>query len=544
MMMKRDVLIVGGGPAGMILALQLQRYGVSFRIIEKRRPEPSPSKALSINPASLHMLADLGIADTLVGMGKKTKVINLRYDNQRLSRICFKDLGCRFPYFLMLPQPETEAVMERRLQELGHVVERDCELLSLDQGLDQNHVRVRIRCGDTEQEERYPYVVGCDGGLSKVRSELGLSFEGYDYHMHFLMADVRIRWPGNQEEGYYFVQDDGFMILLPLKSGYHRVVLKAEGVCPPGYRPTLQEIQEHIAKYQVNDLEVYEPIWLSSAPFYNRSAPGFRSDRVFIAGDAAHMFSPIGGFGMNTGIGDAFNLGWKLGFAKNGLGSEALLASYNDERHSNTQKLLQRTDRSTSLIARLDRHQKRDEQRFLPKMENRGFVKLAPWDASGLTIAYGVADAPALPYQKLECGRPLPYVKDTGAGSDSLTLIGQCRYRLILAPGNLSADVLAVFEFAQNILQLSAGNIQPLFLVDKLCPTLPSQFCLQDAQQRLCHAYNLDSGSFVLVRPDFFVACVGTVASPKSLYDYLHRMHGLPLPATLSPAEFEAYHVA
>ena len=324
--MKPHVLIVGGGPTGMTLALQLQRFGIDFRLIEKRQKEPSGSKALSINPASLNLLDDLGVAETLIGLGHKTEVINLVYDNRPLMRARFARLPSKFPFFLMLPQPETERVLEQRLNDLGHAIERDCELLGLRQHDDG--VEVELRSGNARQRQHFDYVVGCDGGLSKVRNELGLDFSGYDYNMHFILADLRIQWSGAKEQGFYFIRDDGFLILLPLKDGYHRIVIKVDEQCAPGYKPSLDEIRDYIARYQIAGLQVSDPIWISSAPFYNRSASAIRRGRVFLGGDAAHLFSPIGGFGMNSGIADAFNLGWKLGYSLNGQGNDDNMYGY------------------------------------------------------------------------------------------------------------------------------------------------------------------------------------------------------------------------
>ncbi|TWC41621.1 2-polyprenyl-6-methoxyphenol hydroxylase-like FAD-dependent oxidoreductase [Pseudomonas sp. SJZ079] len=524
--MKQDVLIVGGGPTGMTLALQLHRYGVPFRIIEKRRPEPSPSKALSINPASLQLLNDFGLAESLVELGHKTEVINLLYHNRALTRSRFSRLQHKYPFFLMLPQPETERVLEDRLNALGYQIERDCELLGLDQHNDR--VRVTLRNGARQDTAEFAYVAGCDGGLSKVRESLGLSFAGYDYRMHFLLADLRIRWPGRQEEGHYFVRDDGFLILLPLKSGYHRIVIKAEAECPPGYKPSLEEMRAYIARYQIEGLQVEDPIWLSSAPFYNRSAPTFQQGRVFIAGDAAHLFSPIGGFGMNSGIADAFNLGWKLGYCLNGCGSDALLDSYNAERHLNSAKLLGKTDRSTSLIARLDRHQSSDEQAFLPRMHNRDFLRLFPWESSGLNLAYGPADAPPLPGQALQPGRQLPYVADNGVGGDSLALLGGGRHSLFLVPPRDAAGLHACLALIAQVQQVCQDRIRVRLLTDASHDrlALPSELCLRDERQHLRHAYALAEGDFVLVRPDLYVAQSGQLQHSATLWDRLQRLHG------------------
>lgn len=524
-MIKRGVLIVGGGPTGMTLGLQLQRYGVPFRIIEKRRPEPSPSKALSINTASLHLLSDFGIADELAAHGRHTEVVTVHYNNRRVRRMRFNQLASRYPYFLMLPQPETEAALERRLAQTGHAVERDCELLSLTQNADS--VTVQLRNGSSTEEQVYDYVAGCDGGLSRVRSEIGFEFTGYDYSMYFLLADVKLHWSGNKQEGHYFVQDDGFMIVLPLKNGYHRIVLKAEGLCPPGYKPTLAEIQTQVARYQVGDLAVDDPIWLSSAPFYNRSAPAFGKGRVFLAGDAAHMFSPIGGFGMNTGIGDGFNLGWKLGFAHRGLATPALLQSYDDERHANTQKLLRKTDLSTSLIARLDRHQAQDEARFAPHMSSRSAMRLAPSDAAGLTISYGQPDGLAQPGAPLQVGRMLPYVAGNRDRADSLALVGQGVYRLVIALDG-SAEQLTHAQTLVANLQLASSNlIRPLLLLSNTPAwSIPPQDHVMDRNGTLARNWHLANGEFALIRPDLFVACLGRLEAPSQLYGYLAKWHG------------------
>lgn len=512
--MKPQVLIVGGGPTGMTLALQLQRYGIKSRLIEKRPPQPSGSKALSINPASLTLLNDLGLADSLVSQGQQTAVINLIYANQPLTRARFARLPSKYPFFLMLPQPNTEQVLEQRLQQLGQPLERDCELLGLTPHSD--HVTVELRNNGRIELQRYDYVIGCDGGLSKVRSELGFTFSGYDYNMHFILADLRIEWDGDKTQGFYFIRDDGFLILLPLKEGYHRLVIKVDAQCPPGYTPTLDEIRAYISRYQIPGLRVSEPIWLSSAPFYNRSANHIRQGRVFLAGDAAHLFSPIGGFGMNSGIADAFNLGWKLGYVLNGLGGEALLQSYVEEREQNTQTLLAKTDQSTSLIARLDRHQPSDEQRFLPRFNNRAFIRQFPLETAGLNLCYGN------PKAGVQSGRMLPFVDHLPDAVDSLQLLGQARHSLLVAP---AAHDYAQLESLQALLAPLATQLRSYYLLDQADPELPAPLCLSDPQQRLRNAWQLQAGDFLLVRPDLFIECRGRLDDTRELQTLLERCY-------------------
>ena len=503
--MKSHVLIVGGGPTGMTLALQLQRFGIGFRLIDKRRKEPSGSKALSINPASLNLLDDLGVAEKLVDLGHKTEVINLVYDNRPLMRARFARLPSKFPFFLMLPQPETEQVLEQRLNELGHSIERDCELLGLRQHDDG--VEVELRTGDGCERQHFDYVVGCDGGLSKVRNELELDFSGYDYNMHFILADLRIEWQGAREQGFYFIRDDGFLILLPLKDGYHRIVIKVNEQCPPGYKPSLEEIRDYIARYEIPGLQVSDPIWLSSAPFYNRSAATIRRGRVFLAGDAAHLFSPIGGFGMNSGIADAFNLGWKLGYTLNGLGNDELLQSYVEEREQNTRTLLAKTDKSTSLIARLNRHLPADEQLYLPRLRNRGFIRRFPLETAGLTLRYGT------PRSELQAGCLLPYV-------DGADRFGQGRHSLLILPPGPSDR--AAFDRLLALLEPLNSHLNICWLGEQ--PNdLPQGQRLTD--QHLRDAWKLSEGEFLLVRPDLFIDCRGRLDEPDTLTSLIERFY-------------------
>ena len=519
--MKPHVLIVGGGPTGMTLALQLQRFGIGFRLIEKRDQQASGSKALSINPASLNLLNDLGIAETLVSLGHKTEVINLVYDNQPLMRARFARLPSKFPYFLMLPQPETERVLEQQLNRLGHHLERQCELRSLCQH--DGHVDVELHGSAGVERQRFDYVVGCDGGLSTVRSELGLGFSGYDYNMHFILADLRIEWPGAKEQGFYFIRDDGFLILLPLKDGYHRIVIKVAEQCPPGYKPSLEEIRDYIARYAIPGLRVSDPLWLSSAPFYNRSASSMRRGRVFLAGDAAHLFSPIGGFGMNSGIADAFNLGWKLGYHLNGLAGDSLLQSYVEEREQNTRGLLAKTDKSTSLIARLNRHGPADERLYLPRMDNRAFIRQFPLETAGLTLRYGT------PLDEMHAGCLLPYVASQDPAADSLALLGQARHSLLLVPPQPAAA-----QALQRLLALLAPLRSRLRIHCLGAATAPLTADHEVPEsQRLRAAWQLAEGDFLLVRPDLFVDCRGRLDDTGALATLLARVYGgaMPLPA-------------
>jgi HAD superfamily hydrolase (TIGR01490 family) len=508
--MKAPVLIVGAGPTGLVLAYHLQKQGIACHIIERRKDKESTSKALSINPLSLQILDGMDAMPELLAKGQKTEAVTIHFENRRLSRVQFKTLNTPFPFFLMLPQPETEKIMEDRLNALGGQVDYGCELLSFTQDAAGILAHMRTASG-SETWERYRFLVGCDGARSTVRQLLEIPFEGYDYAMHFVMADVKASWSGNLKEAHYFVKDKGFCILLPLTNQRHRVVIKKEGRWHPDAMPAFEDIQRLMRSYGPTDLDLDDPSWISGAAFYNRLAAAHRSGSVFLAGDAAHLFSPIGGLGMNTGIGDAYNLAWRLAFSLKNGASDELLQDYHNERHALAQQLVQHTDRSTSLIARLDRHEREAEADFLPRFSNRGFIRSQlPSQASGLAQHYqkpGVHESQSLKGKLLPYGRNLRHHHDSQRG-----LRSSSRHRLIIFSDDL-----------QTLRDLnSEGSSQSAWLevVGITCDLRPAGLDASlpiyiDAGRQWQKTLGLPSEGWLLVRPDQYIENMGRDAADR-----------------------------
>lgn len=518
------ILVVGAGPSGLTLALQLRRYGVACDVIDRRKPGPAPSKALSINPATLQIFDDLDVITPFLVKGTPTFAVNLIYRGRRMSRLRFERLSCRFPYFLMLPQPDTEAALADRFASAGGMVEWGTELAGLE--LQGNRVNVSLRrCGRVEQRE-YQYVVGCDGARSTVRDRLGIEFKGHDYEMYFLLADASVEWTGNLEQAHYFIEDGGFSILLPLPNGLHRVVVKSDEPMVPGYEPSLSEIQSLLTRYGTDDLKIRSPIWLSSAPFYNRIATNFQVGHVFLAGDAAHLFSPIGGLGMNTGVGDAFNLGWKLGYVLNGRSGPDLLESYEAERRAHARRLLITTDRSTSLIARLGRHTAEDEGCYEPRMRNREFLRVAPWAASGLSFCYSGSDAPPTA-ENLAVGRRVPYVAHAeGPGG----FLGRGAHRVVIAASAGSVSERALLPTVQRMAAFESEYLGISVLSPVKPADIPQKWWIPDSGSSICNAMGLQDGRFLLVRPDYYVQWMGEMedGAVAAFLGYLERLFVIP----------------
>lgn len=388
--MTDEVLIIGAGPTGMTLALQLRAYGVPVRVIEKAVETRGGSKALSVNPSTLYVFDQLGVADRVIRAGRPLGRATVICRGHRMAAVDLQRLPYRYNNFVMLPQPKTEQILGERLREVGVEIERGVTFTSLQSTDEGVTVSTVDREGSTERR-RYAYVVGCDGARSAVREALGISFTGFDYPMHFLLADARAQWPGRLHEGTYAVEDDGFLILLPLTGELHRVVVKVSGPFVEHQKVSFDMVKDAVNACVGDRLVLTDPTWVSGAPFYNRLASSVRSGRVFLAGDSAHLFSPIGGFGMNTGVGDAFNLGWKLAYVMRGRASAGILDTYEAERLLLARRLVFLNDRSTSLIARLDRHEKKDEELWLPLARNRPNLRAMPYNLAGLSHSYEAA---------------------------------------------------------------------------------------------------------------------------------------------------------
>ncbi len=381
--MDPEILIVGAGPAGSVLALQLADLGVPFRIIDKALERRAGSKALSINPATLFCLEALGCAEAIKERARSVRRATVHYRGTRYATADFSRLDGPYCAFFMLPQWQTEAVLEDALRARGISIERGNEVVGIEPSSAGVHVTTRAGLRSTRAE--YRFVIGCDGAQSAVRDGLGVELSGHDFGFDLLLADVVLSGLPRPDEAHYLVEENGFCIVIPLDREQHRIVVSAERVS--GAAPGFSDVCDAVARLGL-PLVLREPSWVSRARCYGRLAQANHRGAVFLLGDAVHSFSPIGGFGMNTAIGDAFNLGWKLAYVCRGIAGAELLESYASERMPLARALTHNNDVNTSLIARLDRHTTADELCWLPRMSNRSFLKRLPKSLSGLAQLY------------------------------------------------------------------------------------------------------------------------------------------------------------
>ena len=340
--MNPDVLIIGAGPVGLTMAAELTRYGLRVRIIDQA-PEPTDkSKALVVWPRTLEHLDRLGLASTFVSTGLKATHGRFFARDVEIAEIALDIGNTPFPFALMIPQSETERLLTEHLASLSVTVERPVTLTAVT--VDDTAVTVRLT-GPNDRTETLttPWLIGCDGAHSTVRHLLAAPFEGDTLPSNWVLADVHLTGPLTVDNVEIHLHSDGILGLFPITSTRFRVIANTSQTTE-NKDTTLAEIQTILDQRDGRGLHASDPIWLAAFHINERKVADFRHNRIFLAGDAAHIHSPAGGQGMNTGMQDAFNLAWKLALTHRNLVAEQstplLLDSYNAERSPVAAKVL------------------------------------------------------------------------------------------------------------------------------------------------------------------------------------------------------------
>lgn len=340
----QSVLIAGAGPTGLVMALSLARRGVPVRIIDRKDGPTRESRAMGLHARTLEFYRHFGFADEVVERGVVGSTIHLRSGARDVARLSLADMGegiSPYPFMLAFAQDEHERFLLARLDELGVGVDWDTTLTGLtDRG---DAVEVTMTDGASTERATYAYVLGCDGGHSRVRELLGIGFPGGSSEGLFYVADAAVTGAEGRDI-YLGFREEGLALKIPVRSsGTQRLI----GVVPAGLSrkedigfEDLRSHIEHLLGIYIGDVN-----WFSTYHVQHRVAERFRSGRVFIAGDAGHIHSPAGGQGMNTGIGDAVNLSWKIAEVLHGRAEPSLLDTYEAERIPFARSLIATTDR-------------------------------------------------------------------------------------------------------------------------------------------------------------------------------------------------------
>lgn len=495
-----QVLIVGAGPTGLVLALWLTRLGVEVRLIDIA-PEPgSTSRALAVQARTLEFYQQLGLAQTVVERGHKVAALNLWVQGSKAARVPIQTMGhglSPFPFPMIFPQDEHERLLIERLSEVGVEVQRRTELIGFED--DGQGVRATLRkCDGSEESCSASYLAGCDGARSRTREVLNVGFPGGTYDHLFYVADVDAAGPPMNGELHVDLDDADFLAVFPLKGdGRARLI--------GSVRDDAVQDSEHLKFEDVQDraiqnlkIEVKRVNWFSTYRVHHRVAHAFGKGRAFLLGDAAHIHSPVGGQGMNTGIGDAVNLAWKLASVLKDKSSVALLASYELERIAFARRLVATTDRvftgvmNPGALARFVRTEA--VPGLAPGLFRLPIVRrFAFRTVSQIAVNYRESPLSSGAAGKVKGGDRLPWV-ETSATDDNFTPLQTLKWQAHVY-GDPNAKIT---EFcAGRGLQLQRFSWQPA-----------------------CHQAGLMRNALYLVRPDGYVALADPDASAQKLAQY------------------------
>ena len=350
--MNIPTLIVGAGPVGLTLACELTRYRVPVRIVDKAPQRTDKSKAIVLWSRTLELLdrGDQGSAP-FVDAGFKVDGVNIVAPGGHVvGHVNMDSLQSPYRYALMLPQSDTERLLEERLQRLGVSVERSTEVTAVKIGADNVEATLR-RADGAEENVQADWLAGCDGAHSIVRHTLAAPFTGETMHSDWVLGDVHMKgypFPDNEVSVYW--AREGVLPIFPISPGRYRIIANIPPSAGDHPRdPTLEEVQAIVEQRGPKTASLFDPIWLSGFRINSRKVASYRVGRVFLTGDAAHVHSPAGGEGMNTGMQDAFNLAWKLALAIRRTCGEALLDTYSPERSGVGDEVLKNTARLTAI---------------------------------------------------------------------------------------------------------------------------------------------------------------------------------------------------
>ena len=347
-----DSLIVGAGPVGLTMAAELARYGVGVRLIDRAPHATETSKALVVWSRTLELMDRMGCSQAFLEAGLRAPGASIRSGGRILGNPRFDAIASVYNFALMIPQRDTERLLAAQARAFGVEVERQVELTGFAEAGDG--VEARLRHADGREETVWtPWLIGCDGAHSTVRHGLGLAFEGAAQGDDWLLADVRLDGPGAPppDEIATYLHRDGPFVVFPIPNGRARVVATV-GRTEAGHRrpdPGLDDVQALVDRRAGGGFRVSDPVWLTNFRINERKVAEYRRGRVFLAGDAAHIHSPAGGQGMNTGMQDAVNLAWKLALVVRAEADTSLLDSYSPERSAVGDLVLRNAGRLTDM---------------------------------------------------------------------------------------------------------------------------------------------------------------------------------------------------
>ena len=339
-----DALIIGAGPTGLTLAIELAKRGLSVRIIDQLERPMTQSRALGLQSRTLEIFEKMGLIHHFLKTGHKIEKLHLYLNKKTFLKLDLNFLEAPYPFVLSIPQAQTEEILTNALKNLGIEIERGATLLEL------THEEALVKHLDGSQEKiKAAWFFGCDGAHSTVRQCLNFPFEGKELPETFSLADVEIETSLPSNEASIFLRKEGIIGFLPLpRSRWYRIIMSPQAETEDSL--TLSSFQKIASKHVPIEMRLLQSEWITSFKIHRRLVPQMRKKNIFLLGDAAHIHSPVGGQGLNTSVQDAYNLSWKIALVHQNLGKEILLTSFQAERHPIAKSVLQYTTAATHIL--------------------------------------------------------------------------------------------------------------------------------------------------------------------------------------------------
>jgi 2-polyprenyl-6-methoxyphenol hydroxylase-like FAD-dependent oxidoreductase len=533
----KEVLIVGAGPVGLTMAAALTRQGVRCRIVDKAAQPSDKSKALVVWSRSLELLDHLGLAETFIRAGMKVEGASIYGGGKRLVHMSIAEVDSPFDFPLMIPQSETERLLAEYLAAQGVIVERQVELAAFQEATDRVTGTLR-RADGSEEAFATPWLIGCDGAHSTVRHTLGIPFTGEAEQNDWILADIHVEGPLATNELSIFWHEKGILAFFPITETRFRVIADlgaAQGTGRPP-DPTLEEVQAKIDERGPGGLKLTEPVWLAGFRINERKVSDYRRGRVMLAGDAAHIHSPAGGQGMNTGMQDAFNLAWKLALIERGEGqATALLDSYSVERSAVGDQVLRGAGMMTLMATLRNPVAQFLRNHAASMLTSFGFVKDKIRNGlCELSINYrhsplskedwprhagGLAAGDRIPDARLT-------VAATGQATTLFALTHDNRHALLMLGGSSNAEGMTYFgKIAKETQQAFPGVFNPnLFLKageERASDAATGVPVWVDVDGKLHEKLAASAPTLVVVRPDGYIGYRCQPADGAALLNYL-----------------------
>ena len=543
------MLIVGAGPTGLTLAIELARRGVQFRLIDREAERPTTSRAIGTQARTVEVFRLMGIPETALEPAARPRALRFAERDRTLARIAFERLPGASPQLISMDESDTERVLEHRLKELGGRVERSTELTGFQ--IDRDHITAALLGSDGASQVQARFLVGADGAYSTVRREAGIEFAGESYPERFLLADLDLDWDLPHDEGHIWIGDDGLVAVIPLPGERrYRLIVPL----PPAYAGKEYGSEAEIASETETLLRqrtgmslrrVGNPAWASAFRIQRRQAEHYRQGPVFLAGDAAHVHSPVGGQGMNMGIQDAFNLGWKLALAAQDQAAPGLLDTYQAERHPIARGVLRGTHLGTRLFLAQNPLMRALRETAVPAIVNVTPIRRRILAAvSQLSIGYRGSPLSVDAYAQEEAHSRLRRgARGLRAGDrvPNVTLIDPTNgdpvflfdlfargWTLLLLPGDDAArDAVCQLDRIARQVQDAVGEVVLSYLVLHTHANGGVTKALLDPAGDVARTFGACNGLVALVRPDGYLGYRGRPDQSGDLASYLARVFAM-----------------